>query len=86
MTQPKPGGASASLPEIPECHVTRLDDGRLELIHESGRTATAHTERGAVLVGLALRILASHEAPAMRPVHLEWKGHAEIPFRTGNSI
>lgn len=80
--------SSPGLPEIPECAVTRLDDGRLHLTHESGRTATAHNARGAMLVGAALRILAEHggpQPPGMRPVHLEWAATHDDPLlRTGD--
>ncbi|MFI9846515.1 hypothetical protein ACIHFD_56500 [Nonomuraea sp. NPDC051941] len=77
---------SDDLPDIPECTVTRLDDGRLHLTHESGRTATAHTARGAKLVGMALCLLAEYgdpQPPGMRPVHLEWR-HDEPTLRTGD--
>lgn len=78
----------SDIPEVPECTVTRTDDGRLHLTHESGRTATAHTDRGAMLVGMALRILAEHaeaQPPGMRPVHLEWTGDGDLPFRVGDA-
>ncbi|MDX3099689.1 hypothetical protein [Nonomuraea angiospora] len=80
---------SDDLPDVLECKVTRLDDGRLHLTHDSGRTATAHTVRGAVLVGAALRVLAEHggpQPPGMRPVHLEWTAahDADPLFRTGD--
>ncbi|MBF8192841.1 hypothetical protein ITP53_45635 [Nonomuraea sp. K274] len=72
------------VPEIPECTVTRDDVGVLHLTHESGRTATAHTERGAMLVGMALRILAEHAEPqpsGMRPIHIDWRFEDDaIPF------
>ncbi|MFC4006692.1 hypothetical protein ACFOY2_05635 [Nonomuraea purpurea] len=77
--------SSAPVPEIPECTVERGSDGRLHLTHESGRTATAHSERGAKLVGMALCLLAQHsdpQPPGMRPVHLEWN-HDEPTLRTG---
>ncbi|MEU6710056.1 hypothetical protein ABZ897_01140 [Nonomuraea sp. NPDC046802] len=81
--------ASSDLPDVPECKVTRLDDGRLHLTHESGSTATARTAQGAELVGEALRLLAQHSAPqpppGMRPVHLEWP-HDDLTLRTGDLL
>lgn len=59
MSSPKPPPAEDDLPEIPECQVTRGADGLLRLTHTTGRTATASTARGAILVGVALRTLAT---------------------------
>ncbi|MEO3875484.1 hypothetical protein ABGB18_42455 [Nonomuraea sp. B12E4] len=87
MPNPKPG---EPLPDIPECKVERDKNGRIHLTHESGRTATASTERGAMLVGMALRILAQHAEPdhprGMRHTHIEWPPHLdrELPFTTGD--
>lgn len=57
-------------PEIPECRVEELPDGRLKVIHNSGTTAIADDERKARLAGLRLRVLAD----------LAY----EITFRTGD--
>lgn len=85
----------SDIPEVPECKVTRTDDGRFHLTHESGRTATAHTDRGAMLVGMALRTLAQYaepeaeaEAAGVRPAHLEWTGDGSVlglPQETGGA-
>ncbi len=79
---------SKPLPDIPECAVTLDDTGVFHLTHDSGRTATAHTERGAMLVGMALRILAIHadpQPPGTPPTHIDWRyADDDIPFRTGD--
>lgn len=84
-----PSKPSEQIPDVPECKVERDDDGVFHLTHESGRTATAPTVRGALLCGMALRILAAYSdppAPGMRHAHIEWPAHLddEIPFRTGD--
>ncbi|SDJ93669.1 hypothetical protein [Nonomuraea jiangxiensis] len=75
--------------DIPECTVRLDDNGVYHLTHESGRTASAATERGAMLCGMALRILAEHAdppPPGMRHHHISWPAHLdrEIPFTTGD--
>lgn len=85
MAQSSPASTSAHLPDIPECTVMRTDDGQLHLTHESGRTAIAHTDRGAMLVGMALRILAAYakpQPPGLRPI--QWVHDREDTFRTGD--
>jgi hypothetical protein len=46
------------LPEIPECRVEKLPDGRLKVTHHSGTAALADDERRARLAGLRLRVVA----------------------------
>ncbi|WP_101791056.1 hypothetical protein [Nonomuraea indica] len=61
-------------PEIPECHVSRGDEGTIHLRHKAtGRTAEARTECEAVQQGMLLRILAAYRRP-----------EGEIPFTCGD--
>ncbi|MBF8187301.1 hypothetical protein ITP53_16490 [Nonomuraea sp. K274] len=83
MAKTSPDQTPDPVPHIPECAVTRDDAGVLHLTHESGRTA-----RGAMLVGMALRIIAEHaepQPPGMRPIHIDWRFDDDaIPFTAGD--
>ncbi|MFE3452353.1 hypothetical protein ACFXJ8_25865 [Nonomuraea sp. NPDC059194] len=53
-----------TLPQVPECSVTRRTDGTYELTHvESGETATARNHEHAHIQGAILRILSSYPNP-----------------------
>lgn len=61
------------LPEISECSVEKLPDGRLKVTHDSGTAALADDERQARLAGLRLRVLADATRASRDEITL-WTG------------
>lgn len=63
MSSPSPTSAGfPEIPEIPECSVTRGEDGRIRVTHKrTGRTAVAgDSTEDLIIQGAILRCLASY--------------------------
>lgn len=89
MTDPSGDPHSRRLPEISECHVERLPDGRIQLRHKgTGDVEIVDAVDGVERAGMQLRILASYARagilPKMRPVPvpLPW-ADTSPEFRVG---
>ncbi|TDD54625.1 hypothetical protein E1286_05400 [Nonomuraea terrae] len=72
------------LPQIPECHVVRAEDGRIHLTHKgTGQTAVARDdEEDPVIQGAILRTHAAWE-PQLRRIQPPWS-RPEPEFRVGD--